>query len=96
VLALAEQVEVVNPGFFFTGFRDGVSLYVVQDSYFYLSEDGLVFADNEYTLQSYAAGPVFFTISYSDLDGILDARFTSASTAASQAETADGGIYTLR
>lgn len=96
VLALAEQVELVNPGFFFTGFRDGVSRYVVQDSYFYLSENGLVFADNEYTLQSYAAGPVFFTVSYGDLNGILDARFMGSTTAASQAETADGGIYTLR
>lgn len=94
VTALADVIAADQESFFFSEYQEGIVTSVVTDDFFYLTEDGIVFVDNEYNLQSYAGGVVFFTVGYDGLADSLDARFALPG-APSSAVLSDGSRYTL-
>lgn len=73
--ALAQLVEEKREGFFFEGYLDGVSSSVVTDTTFWMTEGGVLFVDNEYVLQPYAGGTLYFYLPYSDLREVMDERY---------------------
>lgn len=48
---------------------------VVNDQYFYLGEDGVVFLANPYVISSYADGILEFTLEYDSLEGVVKAEY---------------------
>jgi hypothetical protein len=51
---------------------------VVADSYWFFSDEGLVFICNEYTIGPYAAGMTDLTIPYEDLKGVVSDKWIPA------------------
>lgn len=94
---LTQTVADNNEGFFFDGYLEGVESSVVTDDTFWLTADGLVFIDNEYVLQSYAAGTLEYLVPYSALADVLNEAYALSGTEGAQASVtlADGTVYTL-
>ncbi|MCD8342396.1 MAG: DUF3298 and DUF4163 domain-containing protein [Clostridiales bacterium] len=94
IVQLCDTIQADGEGGLFDDYADTVSDYVVQDGCFYLAEDGVVFLAGEYSIGPYAMGSTRFLISYNDLSE-LNPQYARETDAVTQAEMADGSVYTL-
>ncbi|MCD7920275.1 MAG: DUF3298 and DUF4163 domain-containing protein [Clostridiales bacterium] len=94
VVQLCDAIQADGEGVLFDDYAEAVTDYVVLDGCFYLSEDGVVFLAGEYSIGPYAMGNTRFLISYNDLPE-LNPQYARETDAVTQAELADGSVYTL-
>lgn len=94
VVQLCDRIQADGEGVLFDDYAETVTDYVVLDGCFYLAEDGVVFLAGEYSIGPYAMGNTRFLISYNDLPE-LNPQYARETDAVTQAEMADGSVYTL-
>jgi hypothetical protein len=60
--------------YLFEDYKDNIK-EMVQDGYWYFSEDGITFSASPYLIAPYAAGELLYTVSYDDLKDIVKSEY---------------------